>query len=210
MPQNQSLDVIHELVYEHVKQNIDQQVHEAKIDVRSLPASLTLPQCTVPLELSQRDPNQIHGRLTISVNCAAPSWRVFVSVNIDGKMPAIVSTQGILRQAVINKVDVELKLVPLNELRRGSMQSLDNIIGMRAKRAIPANRVLTLQMLDIPYWVMEKEEVTIVTRIGGIEIKTKGIALENGMQQDQVSVKNINSDITVVGIVIAPKTVEVP
>jgi flagella basal body P-ring formation protein FlgA len=210
MSQNQSLETLHELVYEHVKQNLDQQIHDAKIDVRSLPATLSLPQCSEPLELSQRDPNQIHRRLTISVNCSNPSWRVFVSVNIDGKLPAIVSTQGLLRQAVINESHVELKMVPLNEVRRGSMQSLDNVVGMRAKRAIPANRVLTLQMLDIPYWVMDKEEVTIVTRIGGIEIKTKGIALENGMQQDQISVKNINSDITVVGIVIAPNTVEVP
>lgn len=210
MSQNQSLEEIHELVYEQVKQNIDQQIHEAQIDVRSLPSTLTLPQCSMPLELSQRDPSQIHGRLTVSVNCTQPSWRVFVSVNIDGKIPAIVSTQGILRQAVINKDDVELKLTPLNEIRRGSLQSLDNVIGMRAKRAIPANRVLTLQMLDIPYWVVEKEEVTLVTRVGGVEIKTTGIALEDGMQQDQVTVKNINSDITVTGIVIAPKTVEIP
>lgn len=210
MSQNQSLEAIHELVYEQVKQNIDQQIHEAQIDIRSLPSTLTLPQCSTPLELSQRDPSQIHGRLTVSVNCTQPSWRVFVSVNIDGKIPAIVSTQGILRQAVINKDDVELKLTPLNEIRRGSLQSLDNVIGMRAKRAIPANRVLTLQMLDIPYWVVEKEEVTLVTRVGGVEIKTTGIALEDGMQQDQVTVKNINSDITVTGIVIAPKTVEIP
>lgn len=210
MSQNQSLEEIHELVYEQVKQNIDQQIHEAQIDVRSLPSTLTLPQCSTLLELSQRDPSQIHGRLTVSVNCTQPSWRVFVSVNIDGKIPAIVSTQGILRQAVINKDDVELKLTPLNEIRRGSLQSLDNVIGMRAKRAIPANRVLTLQMLDIPYWVVEKEEVTLVTRVGGVEIKTTGIALEDGMQQDQVTVKNINSDITVTGIVIAPKTVEIP
>ena len=210
MSQNQSLEEIHELVYEQVKQNIDQQIHEAQIDVRSLPSTLTLPQCSMPLELSQRDPSQIHGRLTVSVNCTQPSWRVFVSVNIDGKIPAIVSTQGILRQAVINKDDVELKLTPLNEIRRGSLQSLDNVIGMRAKRAIPANRVLTLQMLDIPYWVVEKEEVTLVTRVGGVEIKTTGIALEDGMQQDQVTVKNINSEITVTGIVIAPKTVEIP
>lgn len=208
--QNQSLEAIHELVYEHVKQNIDQQIHEAEIDIRSLPTTLTLPQCLSPIELSQRDPGQIHGRLTVSVNCSQPSWRVFVSVNISGKMPAIVSTQGILRQAVINKEDVELKLTPINEIRRGSLQSVDNVVGMRAKRAIPANRVLTLQMLDIPYWVIDKEEVTIVTRIGGVEIKTTGIALEDGMQQDQVKVKNISSDITVTGIVIAPKTVEVP
>lgn len=210
MSQNQSLDAIHELVHEHVKQNIDQKIQEAQIDIRTLPSTLTLPQCTTQPELSQRDTNQIHGRITVSVSCNQPSWRVFVSVNIDGKIPAVISTQGILRQAVINSEDVALRLTPLSELRHGAMKSLDNVIGMRAKRGIPANRVLTLQMLDIPYWVIEKEEVTLVTRIGGVEIKTTGIALEDGMQQDQVRVRNINSDITVTGIVIAPKTVEVP
>lgn len=208
--ENQSLDALHQQVYQHVKQNIDQKLHNAEVNVRELPSSLNLPRCESELELSQRNPDQLHGRLTINVSCPSPSWRVFITVDINGQLPAVVASKGILRQAVINAEDVEVQLMPLNQVRRGAIENVDDVIGMRARRAIRANTVLTLQMLDIPYWVLERQEVTIITRVSGLEIKTTGTALESGMQQDQVSVRNNNSNIVVKGIVIAPNTVLVP
>ncbi len=208
--ETQSLDLLHQQVLEHVKQNLDQKLLEPTINVRKLPDSLLLPACQQVLELSQRDTHQLHGRITVSVNCPQPNWRVFISVDIDGKLPAVVSAKGILTQAVINETDVELAHLPINQVRRGAFETLDAVIGKRAKRAIAPNRVITVQMLDIPYWVIERQEVSIVSRIGGIEIKTTGTALENGMQQEQVSVRNNNSNIVVKGIVIAPNTVLVP
>lgn len=206
----QSLDELHQRVLEHVKQNLDQKLIEPTINVRTLPNSLQLPACRQPFELSQRDPHQVHGRITVSVNCPQPNWRVFISVDIDGKLPAVISAKGILTQAVINEADIELTHLPINQVRRGAFEATEDVIGKRAKRAIAPNRVITVQMLDIPYWVNERQEVTLISRIGGIEIKTSGTALENGMQQDQVSVRNNNSNIVVKGIVIAPNTVLVP
>ncbi|MDY0136314.1 MAG: flagellar basal body P-ring formation chaperone FlgA [Thiomicrospira sp.] len=207
---NQPLNAIHQQVFDHVKQNLDQQLREPVINVRPLPDTLQLPYCPHPLDISQRETQQRVGRLTVSVACPQPSWRVFISVEVDGKLPAVISAKGILRQAVIMPDDVELTLLPANQLRRGTLTNIDEVIGKRAKRAIGPNRMITVQMLDIPYWVNEREEVTLITRVAGLEIKTTGTAMENGIHQDMIEVRNNNSKIIVKGIVIAPNTVWVP
>lgn len=206
----QSLSEIQQHVFEHVKQNLDQKLLDPTINVRPLPDNLQLPQCQQPFELSQRDPYQLFGRLMVSVACPQPSWRVFITVEIDGKLPAVISAKGILRQAVITQDDIELTYLPASQLRRGALTDVNDVVGKRAKRAIAPDRVISVQMLDMPYWVTERQEVTLISRVAGLEIKTTGTALESGLQNDQVAVRNNNSRIIVKGIVIAPNTVWIP
>lgn len=207
---NQNMDELYELVENHVKQNLDQKLKDVQINVRELPGTFKLASCGQPLEFEHNLNQNLQGRQTILVNCPNPSWRVFITVDISAKTLAVLSTKGIPRKAVINHEDVELKLVPLNEVRRGSLENLESVVGMRAKRLIAPNAIITIQMLDAPYWVLKGQEVVIVTDVKGITISTKGTALESGMQQDQVSIRNNNSQIIVKGIVIAPNTVEIP
>ncbi|WP_052501506.1 flagellar basal body P-ring formation chaperone FlgA [Thiomicrospira microaerophila] len=208
--ENQSLDAIHQAVFDHLKQSLDQRIIEPKINIRHLSQNLTLPACTTPLSLSNRSQNLLFGRQTVLVECTEPNWRVFVSAEIDGNVMAVVAKRGIVRQAFIQPEDIELRPVGLSEVRRGWLEELDNVQAMRAKRAIRPNTVITLPMLDIPYWVIEKQEVNLITRVSGLEIRTTGVALNNGMAQEQVEVRNTQSNIIVKGIVIAPNTVLVP
>ena len=208
--QNQSLEAVHQAVFDHLKQNLDQRIIELQIKIRPLSQNLTLPACEQELTLTNRSRNNLFGRQTLIVECLNPSWRTFVTAEVDGKIMAVVANRGILRQAFIQPADVSLEAVELSEVRRGWLEELDNVILMRAKRAIRPNTVITLQMLDIPYWVTENQEVNLITRISGLEIRASGVALNNGMAQEQVDVRNIQSNIIVKGIVIAPNTVLVP
>ncbi|UQB42656.1 flagellar basal body P-ring formation protein FlgA [Thiomicrospira microaerophila] len=207
---NHALEDIHQQVYFYLKQNLDQQIIDPLINVRPLSAHVSLAQCQSKLQLSQRATQTLAGRQTVLVECMDPAWRVFVTAEIDGKISAVVARQGILRQAIINPSDVELRAVPINEVRRGWLESVENVVHARAKRAIRPNTVINLTMLDPPYWVIDKQEVTIITQVSGLEIRTTGIALSNAMQHEQVEVRNKNSNIVITGIVIAPNTVSVP
>ncbi|WFE67883.1 flagellar basal body P-ring formation chaperone FlgA [Thiomicrospira sp. R3] len=207
---NQSIEDLHQQVYLYLKQNLDQQIIEPVITIRRLSAHLALAPCLSELQLSHRSAHSLAGRQTVQVECSQPNWRIFVSAEVDGKIEAVVTRQGILRQAIINPADIELRAVPISDVRRGWLSSLDNVLYARAKRAIRPNTVITLQMLDAPYWVIDKQEVTIITQVSGLEIRTTGIALSNAMQHDQVEVRNKNSNIVITGIVIAPNTVMVP
>lgn len=207
---HQSLDEIHNLVSEDIKQKIGQQIYEPTIQLRKLSPTLELPQCQQPLELKDRSSGEAIGRMTYSVSCHLPNWRVFVPAVVDGKLAVIMTAQGILKKAVIKSEDLKRVILPYKQVRRGSVINLDTAIGMRTKKSISANSILRIRDLQPPYWVFKKQQVTLITNIGSIQVKTKGIALQSAVERQQVSVKNSTSGRVVKGIVIAPNTVSVP
>ncbi|MDX1353487.1 MAG: flagellar basal body P-ring formation chaperone FlgA [Thiomicrorhabdus sp.] len=206
----QALDEIHELVTNHVKQKIDQKIFDATIQLRKLTPELKIPKCLSNLELVDKDLSNISGRMTISVFCQQPKWRVFVPVTVKGKQPVVISTNGILKRAVIKESDVKQTLMDYKAIPSGGMIDVSKVIGMRAKKAIPPNTVIKVRDLQPPYWVFKNKQVNIITRIGGIEVKTRGTALESGVADEQVPIRNNTSEKIIKGIVVAPNTVLVP
>lgn len=204
------MDSLHLQAMEFLKQKVDQKLIDPQIQLKKLNPRIQLPRCTGDIEISDRTPTKIAGRATLGIKCHNPAWQTFISAHIDGKLPVVISTQGILKQAVIKSGDVKLEAVHYKKVPTDALISVEKAIGMRAKKAISPNKVLTLRTLQPPYWVLKKQNVSILTKIGSIEVRTKGIALENGVEHQQVDIKNISSQKTVTGIVIAPNTVMVP
>ena len=209
-PTYQSLDEIHQLVTNHVKQKIDQKIFEASIKLRKLSPEIKLAHCQSNIQIEDKNLDSITGRMTISARCLQPKWRVFIPVTVDGKQYAVISTKGILRKAVIKTEDVKQVLVNYRKIPSGSMINVSKVIGMRAKKPIAPNQILKIRDLQPPYWVFKNQQVTIVTRIGEIEVKTNGTALKSGVVDEQVPIKNSSSQKIIKGIVIAPNTVLVP
>ncbi len=208
--QYQAHNEIYTLAYEYLKQKTDQKIFDATFDLKKFSPTLSLPRCQTPITLKDRNPNRVSGRITLAVSCEQPTWRVFVPVVITGKLPVILSAKGIPKQAVIKEEHVKKVLLPYQKVPKGHLININTAIGMRAIKAIPANKVLKIKDLSPPYWVFKKQQVNIITRIGDIEVKALGIALKNGVEQEQVPVKNLSSQKIIKGIVIAPNTVLIP
>ena len=207
---HQSLDELHSQTMEFLKQKVDQKLIDPQIQLKRLNPRILLPRCLSKLEFSDRTPTKLAGRTTIGISCPNPSWKTFVSAYIDGKLSVVISTKGILKQAVIKPEDVTLETIHYKSVPNDALISLSTVVGMRAKKSIPAHKVLTLRTLQPPYWVFKKQPVSILTKIGSIEVRTKGMALENGVEHQQIDIKNNSSQRVIKGIVVAPNTVLVP
>lgn len=206
----QSIDSLHQQALEYLKQKVDQKLIDPKIHLKKLNPRIQLPHCQSEIELSDRTPSRIGGRNTLGIKCHQPAWQTFISAYIDGKLSVVIASQGILKQAVIKAEDIVLADLHYKKVPQDALRSLDKALGMRAKKNIAPHKVLTLRNLQPPYWVLKKQPVNILTKIGNIEVSTKGIALQNGVEHQQVDIKNISSNRTIKGIVIAPNTVMVP
>lgn len=205
----QPMDKVYQQALALLKQKTDQKVFNAKIEVRKLSDRLQLPRCQTPVTLEDRAPEKIFGRMTFQAECPKPSWKVYITAVVEGDLPAVITTKAILKQAVIDKDDVELVYLPYRQIRKGTLIQLDSAIGMRAKRSIAANSLLTVQQLQPPYLVFKGNRVKIVSQVGSIEVRSIGTALENGTLNQQITVKNNASEKEIKGIVIAPNTVSV-
>lgn len=209
LAENQNLTEIYPLVAKQLKQDLDQKYKEVEINVRNLPDNLQLAKCETEIEIETNQTNSFQARQSVLVNCRQPSWRIFINAEIKAKINLVVSSHAIQRSAVINKNDVELKLVSAQHARANAIESLESVIGMRTRRMIKAQTPITPQMLATAYWVYKGQEVTLVSEANGVEISATGIALENGQQQDRITVKNKSSNIELKGTVIAPGIIKV-
>lgn len=208
--QYQSIDQLHELAMSALKQKVDQHVIEPQIQLHRLNRRIQLPRCQHTPEVHDKTADRLTGRMTLSVQCHQPKWQTFISAVVDGKLLVITATQGILKQAVIKPEDVQTQAVHYKKVPKDAIRSLNSALGMRVKKNISAHEVLTLRNLQPPFWVRKKQAIRIVTYIGGIEVEAKGIALQDGVEKQQIAIKNLNSGKTIKGIVIAPNTVWIP
>lgn len=206
----QSLEEIHQLVLQYLKQKVDQNISEAKFEIRPLSKRLRLQACQTPLELDDRQPNKNVGRMTIGVSCNSPTWKIYVPASISGKVPVIYTNNAIIKGQTIEKEDIRSDLISHNQLPHGAIIKKDSVLGMRTKRSIRADSIIRVQYLEPPYWVFKNRQVTLITRIGNIEVKSYGICQKDGVKGEQVPVINSNSNKTVRGIVVAPNTVLIP
>ena len=194
-----------------VKQKIGQNLINPKISIQPLGERTRLPACATPvqIQLPQAGRRQT-GRFTALVRCQNPHWKVFISYRISGQRPVMVSTTLIPRMATIKAGMVSQRLVDARQAPRQAATRPEEVVGKRARRAIAAGQIITAQMLLPPYWVFRNKPVILMTRIGAIEIRTKGIALRDAVENEIVPVRNLRSGRKVRGVVVAPNTVLVP
>lgn len=209
-PSHQTHESLYKLVQNYLKQKTDQHLYNATFDIQPLSRHIQFDTCKTEPELTDKNPTDFTGRNTFNIACPNPEWSIYMTATIQGDLPVIMSTQGILKQAVIKQDDVKKILIPYQKVKKGSLIHLENVIGNRAKRAIAPNSIITIRDVQPPYWVFKDKPVNLITQIGNIKIETKGIALNNAVEQGQVNVKNLSSQKTVKGIVIAPNTVWIP
>jgi len=209
--QFQDWSPVYEQLAASVKQKVGQDLINPQIFVQPLGARTRLPACKAPLKIELPRANRRKtGRFTALVRCSHPRWKVFISYRITGQQPVVVSTTLIPRNVTIKPDMVTQKLIDATQVRRQAATRPDQVIGKRTHRAIAAGQIITAQMLLPPYWVFRNKPVILMTRIGTIEIRTKGIALRNAVENEIVEVRNQRSGRKVRGLVVAPNTVLVP
>lgn len=206
----QSTESLEKQVYDFVKQKVDQHLRNPKIDISPISSRLQLGVCKQAVNLEDKTPDKVAGRMSFRLSCDDPDWTLYVIATVDGEVPVIISTRGILRGATIKSSDIQLAYVPYRQAKRNSMTHLKNVTGMRAKQGIGPNNIITVKMLQPPYLVFKNQPIKIVTYAGSVRVETEGIALESGTNRQQIPVRNANSKKELKGIVIAPNTVLVP
>lgn len=210
----QDLQAVKQQLYQLYHQKAQQQyMRDIQIQINPFNPRLKFSQCQLPVQFEDKQLQRhakIAGRHTVKIFCQDPKWKFYATVIINGTLPAIISTQGIMKNAVITESMVQQIWQNAQRVNPRRLIHLKTVIGMRAKRPIPPQKVLTIKDVVPPYLVKAKNEVEIMTKLGAISIKAKGTALKSGVYGEQIPVKNNRSGRVVKGIVIGRNLVEVP
>ena len=180
-----------------------------QIEVNNLDPRLRMPGCDKELTATLESAKPI-GRVTVRVRCegAAP-WTVFVPAQVRLLRNVVVTVRPLKRLAIIAADDVAMRERDVGQLGAGFLSSLDQAVGQKLLRPTVVDQVIGPTFVEQPEMVHKGDQVVITARSGSLSVRMPGEALSDGGFNEQIRVKNLNSQRVIKANVTGPGQVEV-
>ena len=207
----QSHASIRETARQHVLDDADQFPVMPDVEVGRLDSRLRLVACDQPLE-GYDSPNGLSGgRGVVGVRCnGSKPWKIYVPVKVALMEAVVVSRRALVRGQALQAEDVMLSETDVSRLRKAYFTRIEDVIGLRSKRAVAAGKTLHAGLLQREKLVRRGSQVEIVAMGSGLHVRMQGKALSDGGRGDRIKVKNLNSGRVVTGTVAAAGVIQVP
>jgi len=132
-------------------------------------------------------------------NHSAPTKLRFTGTAIETVEVAVL-TRDIDRADMLKSSDIALERRPKAEIT-GEPASRDRSIGMQLRRPMRAGNPIRVADIVKPDFVTRDQSVTVIYQVPGIYLTTRGKAIDSGAEGDTVSVLNLQTKRTLVGVV---------
>lgn len=183
-----------------------------EISVNRLDPRLRLPLCPADAISAQLEsPDVPVGRVTVRVSCdsSEAQWRLFVPATVDLFQQVVITSRPLGRHAVIGAGDIALRERNLGQLSAGYLLQPEQAIGLRVRRPVAADSVLSPNQLEQDETVKRGDRVVITAANSRVAVRMPGEALESGSTGSQIRVRNTRSERIVRARIIGPGQVEV-
>lgn len=201
---------IREAAQTYAAEYLEQQGYRYEVTALPLDRRLRLAACDTALEAFMPPGGRIGGSSTVGVRCAGPSpWSLFVQVNARIYSEVAVAMRPLARGETLTAADVRLEERDITRLPSGFLTSLDEVVGMKARRPLATGHVIGRNAVEAPRLVRRGQIVTLVAGSGAVEIRATGKALSDAAAGERVRVRNERSDRVVEGVVANDGTVRV-
>jgi flagellar basal body P-ring formation protein FlgA len=144
------------------------------------------------LNLSKLDWSARSGRFTAHF-ALADSDPIIIKGMASMMIEVGVTTKNILRGETITSSNVALKYVRASGRQRQHFTTLEEMVGLSAKRRLTVGRPISASDLERPKLIQKNQLVTILLEVPGLVIRTEGKALEDATRGDTVKVLNTQS-----------------
>jgi flagella basal body P-ring formation protein FlgA len=174
-----------------------------------LNARLHLASCPHALQTRIAARQGIPSRVAVAVSCpGAPAWTIQVPVQMQVFRQVLVTSHPLARGDMPGAGDVHTEERDVARLGYGYIESLDQILGHALGRPLIAGAVLEPGDFNGRQTVHSGEEVELVAQVDGIQVRTRGMALDGGDTGARLRVRNDNSGRVINGVVIGEGQVQ--
>lgn len=162
----------------------------------TLDASLRLPRCGSALVA------RVQGSHSVEVSCPQDSgWRLFVPVKVRRSQPVIVLNRGVAAGQAISADDVSVETRDASRIVGAAVADPAQAVGRVARRTLSAGAVLSSSDLVAARLIRRGDNVALVSRRGGVEVRVAGKAMADAGENERVTVENLSSRRVVQGVV---------
>ena len=206
----QSLAQIQASAEQHLHTLLGAQHGTLFIEAAELDTRLRLAACPAALEVFLPSGANIGSRVTTGVRCTqGTQWTLYVPVNVAREVATLVLNKALARGAPVTANDVETRLQRIPGLSSDYLKTTSELSGKRLKRAVPAGTALNPAMFEAEILIRRGQQVTVVAAIGGIEVRSQGVAMNDGSASSRIQVKNTHSAKVVEGFVDSSSVVRI-
>lgn len=175
-----------------------------------LDSRIRLAACAEDLDVSVPFQSGNASRATALVRCHGPRpWKLHVPVRLTVFQPVVVTTRAMPRDSVLTADDISLAERDTGALDYGFLSAARDAVGQRLRRPLAAGDAVSPGHLEMPALVKRGQQVTLVARNGGLNIRQSGVAQEDGVRGQVIGVRNDSSGREVEAIVRSARSVEV-
>lgn len=185
---------------------------DLSVNVLNSPQAVTAPdgELSVGVELPYgvRYNAPTTANVTISVNGQVIS---VTTLKFEVKMykQVLVAARSISAREVLTADSLRYERMDIGRLMSGYYTDTNKVSGLITRRVITPGTVINQYMIDKPVIIKRGSGVTIVARIGGLEVTAVGQALQDGYEGKIIPVENLSSRKIVSAKVLDENSVQV-
>lgn len=200
----------HEQVEEGAKQYLMNQVSDSSqntnidVDIVKIDDRINIPDCPTGFQYNASQQALSQSYISVRVSCKNNEWYLFTSGQVTRTKEIVVTQGAISPGTVLTSSNLTKAKVDVRRLRYTAFTDLESLIGARMKRRITDGQAIQSNMLC---FVCKGDRITITAEVAGMEVKTAGIAQQDGVVGDNIKVINASSQKAVVARVESPEEV---
>jgi len=200
--ETQSHQSIRDAAEQHALSETENLPSRPEVSVGDLDSRLKLAACDQPLD-TYNSPNGLNGgRGVVGVRCSGSKpWKIFVPVKVSLMEHIVISSHPLVRGQTLEADDVTLSEVDVSAVRKAYFTRIEDVVGLRSKRAIASGKTLHAGLLQRAKWVKRGNQVEIVAIGDGLQVRMMGKALADGGRGERIKVKNLASGRVITGTV---------
>jgi len=171
----------------------------------TLDPRLQLAPCPTALSASLQEGTRLMPRMNVTVRCpGADGWTLRVPVQLQVFRQVLVIVRPLQRGDGVRPDDVRSEERDVTRLGYGYVSDMGEVEGRTLSRAMAAGSVLTPAALGGRTAVKAGDQVQLVSRLDGIEVRASGVALGSGDSGSRLRVRNGSSGKVIDAMVTAP------
>jgi flagella basal body P-ring formation protein FlgA len=175
-----------------------------------LDARLRLQRCARALQSTVGDDWQAHEFTTVKLQCDAPvRWNIYVRVAVQSERSVLVAKRALPRGSLLQAGDFETRVKTVGGSSAHYIGDPGSLAGLRLRLPLAEGAALSSDAVEQLPLIKRGQQVTLLARAAGIEIRVAATAMSDGRQSERILVQNQSSHRQVDAVVRTSELVEV-
>jgi flagella basal body P-ring formation protein FlgA len=182
--------------------------NSAQLDVEGMPIDerIVIPVCPQDIEYSVSAEALFQSNITVRAQCPASNWYMYLMIRVTEIQPVVIVNHAVSPGTLLSRDNLQVIDMDKKRLRNTTFADIESVIGARVKRRLIAGRPVEPDDLC---FVCKGDSVVISAESQYMQVKTNGIALEDGNIGETIRIKNSRSNKNLLAQIISTHEVKV-